>query len=91
MKDPKFLPKGNFIKIITRKYHTGATNQLGYYIAGLIEEDGSIIFRKGEKEKISPKIVFIFGKNEISHFKNYKKFLIQEPYMKKKEECVDII
>jgi len=49
LKDPKFLPKGSFIKIITRKHHTGATNQLGYYIAGLIEGDGSIILRKGEK------------------------------------------
>ena len=36
-----------------RKHHTYTINQLGYYIAGLIEGDGSIILRKGEREKIS--------------------------------------
>lgn len=30
-------------------YHTGNTNQLSYYIAGLIEGDGSIILRKGDR------------------------------------------
>ena len=39
----------------------GASNQLGYYLAGLIEGDGSIILRKGEREKkilVYTKIVF---------------------------------
>lgn len=43
---------------------------MGYYLAGLIEGDGSIILRKGDREKISPKIVFTFGKNDL---KTYEK------------------
>jgi hypothetical protein len=55
--------------------HTGTTNQLGYYLAGLIEGDGSIILRKGEREKISPKIVFTFGKKEIIVYEKLQKIL----------------
>jgi len=60
---------------MVRRLHTGTTNQLGYYLAGLIEGDGSIILRKGEKEKISPKIVFTFGKNEIPMYEKLQKTL----------------
>jgi hypothetical protein len=67
--------KGSSVKIIVRKHHTGAKNQLGYYLAGLIEGDGSIILRKGEKEKVSPKIVFTFGKNEIPMYERLQKIL----------------
>lgn len=57
--------KGSQGKLIVRKLHTGTTNQLGYYIAGLIEGDGSIILRKGEREKTPAKIVFTFGSKEM--------------------------
>lgn len=63
------------MKIFIRKHHTGTTNQLGHYLAGLIEGDGSIIFRKGEREKISPKIVFTFGKNEIPMYERLQQIL----------------
>jgi hypothetical protein len=53
----------------------GNNNQLGYYLAGLIEGDGSIILRKGEKESVSPKIVFTFSKNEIPMYKKLKEIL----------------
>ena len=51
-----------------QRYHTDRINQLGYYLAGLIEGDGSIILRKGDKEKTSPKFVFTFGKNELKMY-----------------------
>lgn len=54
--------------IAFRKYSQRATNQLGHYLAGLIEGDGSIILRKDEKEKTSPKIVFTFSKYEKPMF-----------------------
>jgi len=60
---------------MVRRLHTGTTNQLGYYLAGLIEGDGSIILRKGEREKISPKIVFTFGKNETPMYEKLQKIL----------------
>lgn len=46
---------------------------MGYYLAGLIEGDGSIILRKGDKEKVSSpsgttKIVFTFGKNDLKMY-----------------------
>lgn len=44
-------------------------------MAGLIEGDGSIILRQGEREKISPKIVFTFGKNETPMYENLQKIL----------------
>lgn len=44
-------------------------------MAGLIEGDGSIILRQGEKEKIYPKIVFTFGKNEIPIYEKLQKIL----------------
>jgi hypothetical protein len=60
-----------------RRYCTGAphSHQLGYYLAGLIEGDGSIILRKGEREKISPKIVFTFGTNELIMYEKLQKIL----------------
>ena len=43
----KGLPlKERLVKSIVRTIHTGTTNQLGYYLAGLIEGDGSIIVPK---------------------------------------------
>lgn len=63
------------IKRTVRKFHTKTTNQLGYYLAYLIEGDGSIILRKRENEKISPKIVFIFGKNEILMYQRLQKII----------------
>ena len=60
---------------MVRNLHTGTENQLGYYLAGLIEGDGSIILRKGEKEKTSPKIVFTFSKNELPMFERLLKIL----------------
>lgn len=48
---------------------------MGYYIAGLIEGDGSIILRKGDKEKISPKIVFTFGKNDLKMYEKLQDIL----------------
>ena len=72
----KGLPlKERLVKSIVRTIHTGTTNQLGYYLAGLIEGDGSIILRQGEREKISPKIVFTFGKNEIPMYEKLQKIL----------------
>jgi len=65
----------SLVKSMVRNFHTGTDNQLGYYIAGLIEGDGSIILRKGEREKISPKIVFTFGKNELPMFERLVKIL----------------
>lgn len=65
-KNNKFKLYSIFItKGVVRRLHTGTTNQLGYYLAGLIEGDGSILVRKGKRESIAPKIVFTFGKNEI--------------------------
>ena len=63
------------VKFTVRTIHTGTINQLGYYLAGLIEGDGSIILRQGEREKISPKIVFTFGKKEIIMYEKLQKIL----------------
>jgi len=72
----KGLPlKERMVKWTVRTIHTGITNQLGYYLAGLIEGDGSIILRQGEREKTSPKIVFTFGKNEIPMYEKLQKIL----------------
>lgn len=48
---------------------------MGYYLAGLIEGDGSIILRKGDREKTAPKIVFTFGKNELIMYEKLQKIL----------------
>jgi len=63
------------VGIINRKHHTEATNQLGYYLAGLIEGDGSIILRKGDRETISPKFVFTFHSNEIPMYQKLQQVL----------------
>lgn len=63
------------ISCFSRNYSTSSNSQLGYYLAGLIEGDGSIILRKNEKESVSPKIVFTFGKNEIPMFEKLKEVL----------------
>src|SRR5438445_5518008 len=47
-------------------------NYLGSYVAGLIEGDGSFIFRKGECEKISPAIIFTFHYNELRMYEKLK-------------------
>lgn len=67
--------KERMVKLTVRNIHTGTTNQLGYYLAGLIEGDVSIILRQGKREKISPKIVFTFGKNEIPMYERLQKIL----------------
>lgn len=56
----------------TNKNVFNRSNSFGYYIAGLIEGDGSIILRNGAKEKIAPKIVFTFHENEIPLYENLK-------------------
>lgn len=58
-----------------RKYHFNTKNQLGYYLAGLIEGDGSIKVRQGKKEAIAPIIVFTFHKNEMPLYENLKEIL----------------
>lgn len=60
------------IILITKHYYASTTNQLGYYLAGLIEGDGSIILRKGGREKTSPKIVFTFHNREIPMYEKLK-------------------
>ena len=89
----KGLPlKERLVKSIVRTIHTGTTNQLGYYLAGLIEGDGSIILRKGQREKISPKIVFTFGKNEVPMYEKLQNILNTGViYSEKKKEYVDIV
>ena len=70
-----YLPMANNNGFKIRRLYTGGINQLGYYLAGLIEGDGSIILRKGEREKISPKIVFTFGKKETPLYERLRKIL----------------
>lgn len=41
--------KERLVKLTVRNIHTGRTNQLGYYLAGLIEGDVSIILRQGKR------------------------------------------
>jgi len=72
---PLHTVKVNLDKFLVRKVHTITTGQLGYYLAGLIEGDGSIILRKGEREKISPKIVFTFAKSEIPMYEKLREIL----------------
>lgn len=74
--------------IINREYHTSKYSQLGYYLAGLIEGDGSIIIRKGSREKISPKIVFTFGKNELKMYERLQGILkTGSIYIEKRGVC----
>lgn len=61
-------------KVNVRMY-SDMSNQLGYYLAGLIEGDGSIILRKGDREKISPKIVFTFSVKELKMYKKLQEIL----------------
>lgn len=61
--------------VAVRKLHTGTTNQLGYYLAGLIEGDGSIIVRKGTRESACPIIVFTYAKSEIPMYERLSKIL----------------
>ena len=89
MLSPKFKPfnysliiqaKGYSLRYMSargiRYVSTNSTQgQLGAYLAGLIEGDGSIILRKGDSEKISPKIVFTFGKNDLPMYERLKKIL----------------
>jgi hypothetical protein len=68
----------NRVTSSARKLHTSASNQLGYYLAGLIEGDGSIILRKGEREKISTlrtKIVFTFSEREVPMYERLQQIL----------------
>ena len=84
--------KERLVKSTVRTIHTGTINQLGYYLAGLIEGDGSIILRKGQREKISPKIVFTFGKNEVPMYEKLHNILNTGViYSEKKKEYVDIV
>lgn len=65
----------SLVKVSVRKVHTETTRQLGYYLAGLIEGDGSIILRKGDREKTSPKIVFTFAKSEIPMYERLREII----------------
>nr|YP_010044487.1 hypothetical protein J6816_mgp04 [Tolypocladium guangdongense]QPF24431.1 hypothetical protein [Tolypocladium guangdongense] len=80
----------NRLYIISKLNQLNSTNannhQLGYYLAGLIEGDGSIILRKGEKESVSPKIVFTYGKNEIFMYEKLNKILNTGVIYKEKNE-----
>ena len=58
-----------------RHYTKDSVNLLGYYLAGLIEGDGSIILRKGIREKISPKVVFTFHPNELPLYNKISQIL----------------
>jgi hypothetical protein len=60
---------------MVRRLSKGTTYQLGYYLADLIEGDGSILVRKGEREEIAPIIVFTFGKNEIPMYEKLKEIV----------------
>jgi len=65
------------VKFTVRTIHTGITNQLGFYFAGLIEGDGYIILRQGERENISPppkKSVLLLVKMRFLCMKNYRRF-----------------
>ena len=57
---------------MVKRLYTETTNQLSYYLAGLIEGNGSILVRKGEREAIATIIVFTFGKNEIPMYDKLK-------------------
>jgi hypothetical protein len=58
-------------------------------LQALIEGDGSIILRKGEKEKISPKIVFTFGKNDVPMYEKLHKILDTGAiYIEKRGVCI---
>lgn len=48
-------------------------DQLHYYLAGLIEGNGSIIVRKGKRQ--APMIVFTFGKKEIPMYVKLKQVI----------------
>ena len=65
----------SYVTFSARKLHTSGSNQLGYYLAGLIEGDGSIILRKGEREKTSPKIVFTFAEREVAMYERLQQIL----------------
>jgi hypothetical protein len=49
-----------------------ADAEFGYYLAGLIEGDGSIAVREGVREKIAPAFVFTFHKRELPLFEKLK-------------------
>lgn len=68
-----YLNKGS--GYVQRYCSVSHSNMLGYYLAGLIEGDGSIILRKGDREKISPKIVFTFGIKELTMYEKLQKIL----------------
>ena len=73
--NPLHTVKVSEVKGLVRKVHTGTTRQLGYYLAGLIEGDGSIILRNGDREKTSPKFVFTFAKSEIPMYDRLREIL----------------
>jgi hypothetical protein len=76
---------------MVRRLHTETTNQLGYYLAGLIEGDGSILVRKGEREAIAPIIVFTFSKNETPLYEKLKEIINSGYIYVEKMEFVDIV
>jgi hypothetical protein len=69
---------------MVRRLSKGTTYQLGYYLADLIEGDGSILVRKGEREEIAPIIVFTFGKNEIPMYEKLKE-IVNSGYIRGKK------
>jgi len=74
---PLKIKRSSFSKptALLQRYHTERANQLSSYLAGLIEGDGSIILRKGDREKISPKFVFTFHKNVLIMYKKLQSIL----------------
>ena len=66
-----------------QRYHTERTNQLSYYLAGLIEGDGSIILRKGIKKRLHQKSYLLLVKKSLKCMKGYKVFLIQDQLIPK--------
>jgi hypothetical protein len=60
---------------MVRRLSKGTTYQLGYYLAGLIQGDGSILVRKGEREEIAPIFGFTFDKNEIPMYEKLKEIV----------------
>jgi len=68
-----------------------ADAEFGYYLAGLIEGDGSIAVREGVREKIAPSFVFTFHKRELPLFEKLKQEFVQEVLIKIKIVFVESI
>jgi hypothetical protein len=65
----------NNIFVKTKNTNFIKNNQLGSYLAGLIEGDGYILIRKGKGEKLSPAIIITFNIKEMPFFVKLKSIL----------------